>query len=411
MAARDRGAAYVGVTWFVVSLVLLFGALAGVAMQASQVTDIETAQSRAQQDARAAEDARDALEKEFSDVAAVVGFHDADTPGSHPKPEAAREALENLRTSFPTVTAEVKTVRDALPRLQEAYRDRGQKVETLEAEVRRLQGELKAGQDALATTTSQKDEEIQRLRKALDDANAKATNQVAELEGRIAGLRQQNREIDQQSRETKTASEKKEGDLKREIAVRDGRIHEMGTKLAPITKEPDRPDGRIVSVSEKLPIGYIDLGAKNRLQRGVRFQVREGGRRGPVKGWVEVEEVDRDQAQVRIYDVTDKFDPIVPGDEIWNPLYDPSAEKVAVLLGRFSGRLNKPQVGMLLENVGVDVREKVDRSTDFVVLGSPEEAELTGEGKPLAETEEYRKAETFGCQIVPLKAVEAFFRF
>ncbi|MGH7151274.1 MAG: hypothetical protein ACREIU_11280, partial [Planctomycetota bacterium] len=71
----------------------------------------------------------------------------------------------------------------------------------------------------------------------------------------------------------------------------------------------------------------------------------------------------------------------------------------------------KPQVAMLLENVGVQVNDKVDRSTDFVVLGSPEEAELTGEGKPLAETEEYRKAETFGCQIVPLKAVEAFFRF
>src|SRR5262245_20483802 len=411
MPARVRGAAYVGVTWFVVSLVLLFGALAGVAMQASQVSDIEAAEVRAKADARGAEDARDALEKELSDIGGVVGFNDADAPGSHPKVEAAREALENLRTNFPTVTAEVKTLRDALPRLQEAYRDRGQKVETLEAEVRRLQGELKASQESLATNTTQKDEEIQRLRKAVDDANAKATNQVAELDQRIQGLRQQNREIDQQSRESKTASEKKEGELKREIAVRDGRIHEMGTKLAPITREPDRPDGKVVTVSEKLPIAYIDLGAKKRLQRGVRFQVREGGRRGPVKGWVEVEEVDRDRAQVRMYDVTDKFDPIVPGDEIWNPLYDPSAEKVAVLLGRFSGRLNKPQVGMLLQNVGVDVRDKVDRSTDFVVLGSPGEAELTGEGKPWARTEEYRKAETFGCQIVPLKAVEAFFRF
>ncbi|HET6204789.1 MAG TPA: hypothetical protein VFI25_18500 [Planctomycetota bacterium] len=411
MVARNRGAAYVGVIWFVFALILLFGALAGVAIQASQAGEVEEGKKRAEEEARKAEEKRDELDRQLVTLAGVVGFQEPDSAVLYPRVEAAKEALENLRSAFPTITAEVKTLRDSLPRILEAYRARGEKIANLETDARRFQSEVKAAQDGLASTTRQKDEEIQRLRKSLDDANAKTANQVAELDQRVQGLRQQNRELDQQAREARTASEKKEIELRRDIAAKQARIYEQGKKLEPIAKEPDRPDGRIVSVSETLPMAFVDIGAKHRLQRGVRFEVRDGARPARVKAWAEVAEVERDQAQVRVYDVADRFDPVVKGDLITNPLYDPNSEKFAVLLGRFAGRLNKPQVAMLLSDVGVKVQEKVDRTTDFVVLGAPEEAELTGEGKPLNETEEYRKAEEYGCQIVPLRRVEAFFKF
>lgn len=107
----------------------------------------------------------------------------------------------------------------------------------------------------------------------------------------------------------------------------------MGKSLA-FLKEPESKDGQVLSVSEHLALGWIDIGADERLARGTRFRVVSGKIGAQkLKGWAEVTEVKPTMAEVSFSEIVDRFDPIVEGDVIFNPIYDPKGERTAVLCG------------------------------------------------------------------------------
>src|SRR6185436_17835738 len=89
-----------------------------------------------------------------------------------------------------------------------------------------------------------------------------------------------------------------------------------------------------------------------------------------VKGWAEVTQIKEDMAEVTFSDRTDPFDPPAPGDVIFNPLFDPSGERHAVLLGRFSGAMNEKDLRALLAGMNIQIQKSVDKNTDFMIVGS-----------------------------------------
>jgi hypothetical protein len=410
MRSRVRGATQVNVLWFIFTLVLLIMALASVAFQTTQMSDRDAAVAQAQQAAEKASDDWNQLNDKLVDLSRAVGFHDPNQPGSYPTSEAATTALEGLRSTFSNLTPEVKTIQEALPLAIEAFNQRGEKIATLEGQGRNLQSELEQARTAQRNIVADKDRQIAELRTQLSDAENRRSTELAQSESTIQALRQQNRDLDAQVRQAQTDAEQAQAAHRRELAVKDGRIDVLRRKTA-IEKEPDRPDGRVVSVSTGTDLAFIDLGAKHRIRRGMRFQVLDGSPGGGhVKAWVEVREPGRDLSEVAIFGVADRFDPVVSGDIVANPLYDREMERNAVLLGRFSGRFNRRNLELLLNDVGVTIQPDVDVRTDFLILGSEEEEAVVEQGPRLEETETYKKAEALGVQILPLRDIQGFFK-
>jgi hypothetical protein len=195
-----------------------------------------------------------------------------------------------------------------------------------------------------------------------------------------------------------------------------GRMAEMGRKLNPFVKEPNAADGKVLSVSANLMLGWIDVGAPDRLPVGTRFAVRSGGKGSDrLKAMCEVTKVEGGMAEVLFMDQTDPFDPPTVGDTLVNPLYDPRGDRACLMVGSFSGRYAKDKVEGLLAGMGVKVQRSLDQYTDFVIVGS--EMYTDAEGQPLdtpanpADAPEVKAAIAQGCQVVLLKDLRNYFRF
>ena len=102
----------------------------------------------------------------------------------------------------------------------------------------------------------------------------------------------------------------------------------------------------------------------------MRFKVFSLGASGlpRLKGEVEVRNVDKDSSKVGILSQVSERDPILVGDMVSNPLYDPNAKPVFVLCGEMD-RYSKEDMVRLIEENGGRVDRKVSPQTDFLVTG------------------------------------------
>ena len=172
----------------------------------------------------------------------------------------------------------------------------------------------------------------------------------------------------------------------------------------------------IIEVSDALNLGWIDLGANQRLTRGMRFRV-EGGPEGSrrFKGYADVVKVESNRAEVVFSEQVDRFDKIVPGDVLINRLYDPTGSRNAVLVGRFSGRFNEKELEVMLQRIGINVQEGLELTTHFIIVGSemytdPATNEPLEDPVQPQDTPVYRNAEAQGLQIIPLQDIQEFLR-
>ena len=225
---------------------------------------------------------------------------------------------------------------------------------------------------------------------------------TSDRNARDSELRNVRGELDDRAREYE--------ELKQKDATRFNQL----SKVLAFTKEPEKPDGVILATSKELSLGWINLGRVNRLKRGMRFEVISGDPTlDTVKGMVEVTNVDERQAEVRIIDVVDPFYPVVAFDEIRNPLFDPTGERNAVLIGRFSGTYNEKDLRLLLDEIGINVQKRVDSDTAYLIVGQELYQDENGEPyeEPVQPSElpEYKEAQAKGVQIVSINDVRGFF--
>jgi hypothetical protein len=161
-------------------------------------------------------------------------------------------------------------------------------------------------------------------------------------------------------------------------------------------------------------LAWINIGRKNRLQRGTRFRIVDGTPGdGRLKAWCTVTRVEEKMAEVLLSDQVDAYDPAVAGDIIYNPVYDSKNMRNAALVGRFSGAWNEKELRLLLAEVGIQVKDDVDKTTDYLIVGS--EIYMDEDGDPLEEPRDpkeeavYSNAVGFGVQIVPIKQIREYF--
>ena len=262
--------------------------------------------------------------------------------------------------------------------------------------------------DSLATAETEKTG----LRSQLQDSENRANDSKTDLERQLAEAKESYKtESAKVNRLTQEIADSKAGFDNEKLALQT-RMDEQGRKLNPFMKEPERADAKILEVSKNLGLGWIDIGTKQRLATGMRFRVVSGavGSKA-IKAWAEVTTTKGDMAEVRFFDQTDPMDPPVAGDVVFNPLFDPRGERAALLIGR----LDHNQLEPLLKGMGITMQTKLDKSTDFLVVGGemytdensqPVETPIQPSDLPV-----YKDAVAQGVQIELVKDLRQYFKF
>lgn len=415
MKQSERGAAKVGVVWMVGALFAFFVAIV-MFFLVSQAA--ETEKTRADQaEAKVAE-----LEKKlttevqsFNTLSEKIGFYDAQI-ASRTEAAAVEAGLKMLQESFPDA-ADAKTLEQAVKLAITSSTGMKSRIQDLETQNNDLKTENSTKSDNLRELSTQHEQALAALRSQLADTEQAKNDQQADLERQLAEARDSLKDRDAKWRQSQASLEDSKRTYEREKEALRTRINEQGRKLNPFVKEPEAADGSILSVSSDLGLGWIDLGTNNRLAVGTRFRVVSGARgQSHVKSWAEVTRVERDMAEVAFLDLKDPLDPPVAGDVVFNPVFDPTGERHAVLVGRFSGGVNETELKALLANMGVTVQKSVDKSTDFLIVGA--ELFVDENGQPIesgpvspSDLPVYKDAVADGVQVVQLKDLRQYFRF
>lgn len=415
MKQSERGAAKVGVVWMVGALVAFFVAIV-MFFLVSQAA--ETEKTRADQAEAKVVDLEKKLTTEvqgFNSLSERVGFYDPQI-ASRTEVAAVDAGLKMLQESFPDA-ADAKTLEQAVKLAITSSTGMKSRIQDLETQNNDLKTENSTKSDNLRDLSTQHEQALAALRSQLADTEQAKNDQQADLERQLAEARDSLKDRDAKWRQSQASLEDSKRTYEREKEALRTRINEQGRKLNPFVKEPEAADGSVLSISSDLGLGWIDLGTNNRLAVGTRFRVVSGARgQNNVKGWAEVTRVERDMAEVSFFDQKDPFDPPVAGDVVFNPLFDPTGERHAVLVGRFSGSVNETELKALLANMGVTVQKAVDKSTDFLIVGAELFVDENGqpiENGPISPSDlpVYKDAVADGVQVVQLKDLRQYFRF
>lgn len=411
----NRGAARVSAMWIIVLAVITLAAIAFGFISQSDMAKAQASAKKAQADRVAAIADMQAEFEKTRDTSNILGWRDEEDNSSISDLEAAQKGLEELKAAFPDLGESVTTFEDVIQPIIAAHRQRGMKVAELTSDKEGLAGELSSALAAQTSISEEKDGVIETLRSQLSDQEQNARNRQEELEGRVASANDQNSEIDLLLRQTRSEKIDAERAKDKEILALQTRNKGLA-ELTRFTKEPhaSKADGSVTATSGQLPLGWIDIGTEQRLTTGTRFEVRTPDPDARLKAMCEVTKVLANTAEVVFFDVADRFDPVVAGDVIVNKLFDPTGGRNAVLLGRFSGSYTEPELKVFLERMGINVQNKLDLTTHFLIVGSelyndPETNEPLEEPIQPSELRTYKDAEASGVLIVPLQDVRQFF--
>ena len=417
MMRSNRGAARISAVWMISAIVLFLVAVAFAFIAQSDMAKAVTERNDAIAERDAANENQTEQAQIRRDVSLKLGFVDPSSADPVSDLEAAEQALATLRETFGDLGETDDTFEEVLPKVTASFKQLARKVGELEARVATAESDLQAARNNVTTVSAEKDAIIAGLRQQVADDSQNATQRQQELETRLATQTDQLSERDLELRQARTQALEEKRSLEQEIRRLETRIGELA-KATRFSREPFNqfPDGKVVEVSDALSLGWIDIGANQRLTRGTRFRV-QSGRTGSerVKALAEVVRVEANRAEVRFVNQADRFDPVVPGDVLINPLYDPAGGRNAVLIGRFSGAYSEQELRVLLERMGINLQPALDLTTHFLIVGSelwndPETNEPLEEPIQPSELSVFKDAEALGVQIVPLQDIREFFR-
>ncbi len=414
MKRSQRGMAKISVVW----AICLFMAFAAAAV-AYVLSNQEAAAQRDlavqyETKMKKAESERDALNAYVLDVSKKAGFGDPTNP-SRMDAKTIEDSMKFLKENFPQIEASATTIQKALPYTVDAYKAEKKKAEEAEAKAAQLASENASIRGNVDTIKSDMEKQLGDLRRQLSDSETSFNDQKAELERQLAERTSTWTSTDQ----AKQAALREIEETKRKAALEADawrtRMAEAERKLTPFTKEPEAADGKVLSISPELKLGWINIGAKNRLAKGMRFRVVDGQHGSTkVKGWCEVTNVEKEMAEVTFSGQVDPFDPPVVGDVVFNPLFDPKGERSAVLIGRFSGALSEESLRALLKSMNISVTKSIEKTTDFLIVGGEMYTDPEN-GQPLetpvqpSDLPIFKEAQAEGVQIVALKELRQYF--
>jgi hypothetical protein len=330
------------------------------------------------------------------------------------------DGLTSLKGVFPDMPdSTVTDFERAIQPMIDAYRAKLDEIRTLDGRITSLESQLGASKSANTDISSQLQAQIDKLEQDLRDANQNASDEKARLEGDVADLRNQVNQTGNELNTERGTIDDFKAQAERDKLAAQTRITTLNDAVVgKAHREAEGPDGEILAVSKALGTGWINRGSRDRVSRGLRFEVRTGNPNPllgmATKGFAEVIDVKETTAEVKFYDLADRYDPIVSRDRIYNPIFDPGGARYACLLGRFSGSYNEAEITALLEDIGITVQAELDRTTNYLIVGGPlfvdEEGEPVEEPIQPSELPRYKDATALGVRIISINDFRQYFR-
>ncbi len=233
--------------------------------------------------------------------------------------------------------------------------------------------------------------------KAAIDKNTKDRLGTAENPG---PLPDQISKADQELKKLLFAWGQMDTDFRNRIHKLQGELESQKVKEV-IRLEITRTHGKILTPDIPNKIAFIDIGSRERVVPGVKFIVGKQEAQGKFrpKGKVVVKKVWMTYAEVLISEIYDRNSPIVDGDLIVNPLFDPHRPVVVTFFGDRQPRRLRPnwsvnEATRRIQEIGSEVRERLPLDVDFAIVTE------FGSTTPPAEKEDYDRAVLLGIPVV-----------
>lgn len=415
LSAR-RGAARISAVWLIVAFVLLAVAVtyAFIAQDEAAVAKRELAAANLEREA--AVERLSEGNAGLSERSEILGF--SEDPATIPSDVAASKAgFEDLKSAIPD-TEPAKTFEDLIPLVKSAYATQLQKVAQNATRIKELEGQVAAERSAKNALESDKDEQIAALRSELTDLKDTSESEISRLTSAGEGLRTEVNNYTEQVTSLTDTTRKTEQSLAESKKIAASVRRQAVERIKMIEKRSEKPDGEISGVSLKYGIGYINLTSSDRLSEGTTFRIvsgRPGADASIAKGYCTVTNVGPELSEVSVFDMVDPLgQPIVPGDLLFNPLYEPKGERNAVLAGSIDGIYNRPELEILMKEIGITIQDELSNTTDFLITGGP--MFVDEEGEPLEaplKVEQlpiWAEARDRGVLVVPMRDVTQYFR-
>lgn len=411
----QRGAARISAVWMIVVVVLFFVSLGFIYVSNQGAAQARQTASDARNAERVATDKYTAELQRTRVVSLVLGYFDREKVGSTSDVDAAKSELTGFKAGL-GLDDSVTDFERAVQPILNGFRAKDAEIQTLKGRIASLEGQVASGRQANSRISSDLQGQLDAVNQRLGDSEQTAADDKARLESDVASARSQINQVSSELNDQKRDYDDLLSKSERDAAAATTRQRLLNVQLR-IMKEAPGADGEILQVSETLDIGWINRGAKDRVSRGMRFEVRTGKpnpTRRQTKGWAEVIRVQESRSEVRFFDLADPRDPIVSRDKIYNPIFDPGGERYAALIGRFSGNYNESELRLLLEEIGITVQDKLDLTTNYLIVGSPlfhdEEGEPVDDPIQPSELPMYKDAQAKGVFIVSINDLRQYFR-
>jgi BRCA1 C Terminus (BRCT) domain len=407
MKHRERGA--ISAVWFVLVIVLFLAAMGVTYSLSQELKRAEVQLATAEREKNSFSDELATEKEKHQKLSGLVGFRVEGA--TYSAPESITAKVDEVRNRYPNdIGASDTSLEDMVTKLlglaTSFEQTRNDAIQRADAEVAARTAADQAHQSAAAALQAQLDQ----LNRDLGDSRNLLTQQQSAADARAAELQRQIDDATLQRNEAESAHSKSLASEKQETDKAKARVADLAEKvrIQGTDENPWAPDGKILSVGENTGLVFIDIGSRQLLRAGVKFDVFRYGKGGELvrKGAIEVRETNPDDSTAGVLTELSDFDPIVAGDVIANPHFAKNHSKVFVLLGNFPA-YGTDFLAQRLRDLGCEVETSVTSHTDFLVLGEKGGEEDAAE---LTDDPGYRLATATGVQIMKLADIERFIR-
>jgi NAD-dependent DNA ligase len=368
MSRASRG---ISIIWVILTVALALGASVTAFLQYLEVANHKEWKKRAETEAAAFEkERRDVGFREIQEVCILCGFKFEQESDIEKTLGALKDRVDAKKTQYalPGKAMAMWEIIHAAEINYEVALHRNVTAKQFKAE---SESAMKSSQDVLANYGRLKDEEINELQANLTKVTDVQTEDVRRYELRKSTLEAEVTKLTQAKTDLTKAQNAETLDLNNKVNSVDTALREL-VKQEAIFHDLTEVQGRIVDPHQDEKYAFINLGARDRLVRGLKLIVfvREPGGNVRWKGEVEVKDIFAESAKVSITETVDRFDPIIEGDVVFNPVFSPSRPRKVAFVGEFTKtKYSKEQAANRIRNIGSIVQDAVNDETDFVIVG------------------------------------------
>jgi len=296
--------------------------------------------------------------------------------------DVIRQCGDALAKSYQTVgdqgpavdlTSLQAAVRAAMQRVEalvQHVQQDGQAKTELEGQIKGLQGELGAAKAEHARQVAQLQSDLDNERQRLTGARDSAVQQSGQFNEEAQRVRDR---LVEERRQWKAEKDK----LDRDMMVLKSNLADLQATVEKFRQVPTETsvDGHVVQVAELGSVAYADIGKQDGVLLGMPFSIlspSELGKAEPMpKASARVVRIMDDATELRIE--TEKGEPIVVGDVLYNPVYDRQRRLSFMLVGKMDidgdGKDDSGSLRAMIQELGGRLDTELSIQTDYLILG------------------------------------------